>query len=121
MSFLKNLSKLAQPKTIEAQFDFGEGEETIYLRSLTYNQRQAIFVKRLNNDGKLDITGTALHMNAELIAATLVDENGKPVVASSAVCEWDSALVDKLADFIGHQVGLLDKKADAENPSTPQS
>ena len=121
MSFIDNLKKITQPKIIEAKFDFGDGEETIYFKALTYNQRQAIFVKRLDKDGKLDITGEALHMNAELIAATLVDEGSKTLVTKEAVCQWDSTLVDKLADLSGKTLGLIDKKADEENPSSPQS
>lgn len=121
MAFLENIKRITQPKIVEAEFDFGEGKETVRFKSLTYNQRQDIFVKRLDKEGKLDISGSALHMNAELIAATLVDADGKTVATSEAVRQWDSQLVDKLADLAGRTLGLIEKKVDEENPSNPQS
>lgn len=122
MSFLKNLTAAVQPKIIESEFDFGGeiGNQPIRLRPLSYAQRQDIFVKRLDKDGKLDITGSALMMNAELIATTLIGDDNKPVANTEGVKTWDAGLVDRLADHIGKALGLLDaKKEGEENPSTP--
>lgn len=121
MSFLNKLNEITRPKITEAEFDFGDGPEKIHFRGLSYDQRQGIFVKRLDKDGKLDIAGSALHMNAELLAATLVDETGKPIAKTDAILQWDSTLVDKLADLAGKTLKLIEKKDEAENPSTPQS
>jgi hypothetical protein len=121
--FLKTIAAITKPQIKDVEFDFGGevGKQTIRVRCLDYKKRQDIFVKRLK-DGKLDVSGEALHMNAELIAATLVDENGKAVATTEAISQWDSVLVDKLSDFIGRTIGVLDeKKDDEENPSIPQS
>ena len=136
MSFFDRLKEITKPKVFEAQFDFGlgDGEETIKFQTLSYTQRKKILVDRMEVVGKdkdgNDQTGikpsSMFEMNAEMLAASFIGPDGKPVATKDALMnQWDSNLVDKLADLCRKTIGLFGdgekEKADPENPSNPQS
>jgi hypothetical protein len=121
MSLLKRLNEITKPKVHEAQADlgFGDGEEKIFFRSLSFEERQKIFGARANAEGVLDTREKGLFLVAEFIAASLCDENGKNVVTLENVKRWDSDFIDKLG-----QIGMdtLNKAAEeAKQKSDPSA
>ena len=139
MGFLNRLGEITKRKTFEAKFDFGfgDGEEDVTFRALSYAERKKIFTSRNKVLGQkpdgtniigIDVQNEALDLNAEVLAASFVKPDGKPVAAKDAyMSEWDSDLVDKLATLCMKTIGLAkDKEADEEgegeeNPSQPQT
>lgn len=120
MSFLNRLNEVTKPKLHTARIDlgFGDGEETLYFRSLSYEERQKIFGARSKDDGTLDVRDKGLFLAAELIAASLCHEDGSNVVTIEAARKWDSELLDRLS---AEAMKILTPKATEENPSSGKS
>lgn len=117
MAFLDRLDEITRPKIHEHLFDFGlgDGEETIYFRGLSFEQRQKLIVARgTGSDGKMDVRGAALMLNAEIVAATFCKKDGKAVATTEAVQKWEPSLVDRLSVAA---IEALDIGKKDENPS----
>lgn len=97
--FLNRLNEITKP-TVHAKIidlGFGDGPETVHFRDLTFQERQDIFGARAKDDGTLELRGEGRYLGAEVIAASLCDEHGKPVATVEAVRKWKDKLVDTLS------------------------
>lgn len=131
MSFLERLGEISKPKQASAKFDFGfgDGEETLYFRSLSYNERKKIFSDRTEVIGKdkdgRDIYGIPnkllFEFNAETLATSWVKEDGKSVATKDALMQWDGELIDRLAKLARETVDAIGggKESTDGNPSQP--
>jgi hypothetical protein len=96
MGFLQRLSQITKPRVFEKQFDFGQGdgEETIYFRALTYNERANIIGKRMDDQNNIKVDPQFF---AELVSTSLCKEDGAPVVNVASIQKWSPPdLVDRL-------------------------
>ncbi len=133
MSFLDKLSEISKPKAFDAQFDFGNGDEPVTFRALSYNERKRIIADRMvkigtDKDGNdkwgMEVQKIGFDFNAEVLSASWIRPDGKPVATKDALMQWDGDLVDKLGELCRETIGLFKdnaEKADSENPSKPQS
>lgn len=130
MSFLDKLNDISKPKTFEAKFDFGDGPETVTFRALSYNDRKRIISDRMvkigvDKDGNdkwgIEIQKVGFEFSADLLSASWVRPNGKPVAPLNELMQWDSKLLDDLSALCRETIGLFKADEKAENPSTPQS
>lgn len=121
MGFLNRLNEVTKPKVKKVEdidLGFGDGPETLYFRSLAYEERQKIFGARSKDDGTLDVRDKGLFLAAELIAASLCNEDGGNIVTVEAARKWDSDLLDRLS---AEALKVVTPKASAENPSSGKS
>ena len=133
MGFLDKLNEISKPKTFEAKFDFGDGEESVTFRALTYNERKRIIADRMvkigtDKDGNdkwgMEVQKIGFDFNAEVLSASWIRPDGKAVATKDALMQWDGDLVDKLGELCRETIGLFkdaEAKEEGANPSNPQS
>jgi len=119
--FLNRLNEITKPKVHECKIDlgFGDGEETIYFRGLTFQERQDIFGARAKDDGTLDVRDKGRYLGAELVSAALCKADGKQVATVEAVRSWDAALLDRLASKAMEVLNAA-AQGSGSDPSTSQ-
>jgi hypothetical protein len=119
MSYLKN--KLA-PRVGHFEHDFndGEGPVKVYVRPLTFKRRAELVTKRVAESGGSLYGSTpekGLYLDAEMLADTLCDENGRAIARVDEILDWDGGVVYDLARKVfAREFPDIGKKAE-ENPS----
>ena len=131
MSFLERLNDAAKPNVDHILFDFrlGDGIEKVFLRDIPFATKQRLVAGRMKKgrdaEGKptfeLDLVGEAMYLDAEIIASSVCDEDGKLLFGLPAVKEWDSNIVRRLAKVISDKIDLFGLKEDDSSPSQGQS
>lgn len=112
-------------RPIRGTYDFGDGdgEVPVYFRPLSNLQRTELVTKRFAEHGQLygATQEKGLYVDAELVHAAVVDEDGNPEFASlEEVLELDGLHVHHLAQKIFRREFPTDTAA-AANPSTTTS
>lgn len=138
MATLKEIiAAKTKPRVVDVPFTFeGDPEPTtLRFRALKYPERKAIitskFTKSTDEHGKSSFSipqGSIGDLNAEFLAASLVDEEDKPMFTKDDVIKnWDSNTADKMTNAGMAKLGMTDAKAkpedgeNEENPSTGKS
>lgn len=132
MSYLNRKKGQFTPKLRTIDFDFqdGEGVQTIPLIPISYATRQRLFTDRLEKNGAdakgnplyaIDITGKAKNLNAEVIVATVADDKGKPAYTLEDLKEWEAQDIERLYTAISKECNLfggtnIEDGETAENP-----
>lgn len=129
MSLKDAIAKAVTPRVVDSEIEVNGEQVKLRFRALKYPERKAIFQAKFVEVGK-DAEGRPISqipagkigdLNAEFIAATLVDEEDNALFSKEDILKgWDTVTADKIADAGMRALGMTGtKKEDEENPSTP--
>lgn len=94
---ISRMLAVAGPLIVARSIEFGGMREDFFFRRLPFIEADRLRVAVIGDNGKFD-GDKFVGNNARLVAASLVDEEGKQLATFDEVCLWPTELVDKLAE-----------------------